>query len=158
SSHRTGQYVVEAQRIAYAHGGIYVVAWVPAYGEMRTFAAERIQTFGLLGDHFEPRPLAAEPFASSRGVNTGTPRRVVIEFDAGAAPYVREREWHRSQSIDERPDGGLVLTLDVCDDHALRAWVLGFGPAAHVVEPVELAQHTFEAADATRRRYARRLA
>jgi hypothetical protein len=42
------QYVLEPQRIAYANGGIYLIAWVPAYGAMRTFAVERIETFGLL--------------------------------------------------------------------------------------------------------------
>lgn len=57
SSRRTKEYVVEAQRIAYADGGIYLVAWVPEYGQLRTFAAERIGTFALLDERFHPRPL-----------------------------------------------------------------------------------------------------
>lgn len=97
SSRRTKNYLIDPQRIVYAHGGIYVVAWVPEYGEMRTFAAERIQTFGLTDDLFKPRPLPTEPFADSMGVNTGTPEKIVIEFDASVAAFIREREWHRSQ-------------------------------------------------------------
>jgi predicted DNA-binding transcriptional regulator YafY len=153
SSHRTKTYVVEAQRLVYAHGGIYLIAWVPEYGQLRTFAAERIETFAVGDERFDPRPLPTEPFADSLGVHTGPPERVVIEFEPDAAPFVRERRWHRSQRIEARPDGGIVLTLDVCNDHALRAWILCFGPLARVTEPVGLAQAIFDAAGQTRRRY-----
>jgi hypothetical protein len=37
--------------------------------------------------------------------------------------------------------------------HALRAWILGFGPLARVVEPLGLAQDIFESVEQTRRRY-----
>jgi proteasome accessory factor B len=139
SSRKTRDYIVEAQRIAYANGGIYLLAWVPAYGEMRTFAAERIGAFALLDDTFAPRPLPVEPFANSLGVNTGNAERIVIEFEPDAAFYVRERDWHPSQQIEERGDGGIVLTLQVCSDQPLRSWILGFGPDARVVSPVSLA-------------------
>ena len=150
-------YVIEPQRIAYAAGGIYLVAWVPAYGEMRTFAVERIRTFALLDETFAPRALPMEPFANSLGVNTGTAERVLVEFDAAAAPWVREREWHRSQSIDDRPDGSIVLTLNVCNDYALRTWILGFGPEARVVSPESLAREIADTAHLTWRRYHRQL-
>jgi hypothetical protein len=45
----------------------------------------------------------------------------------------------------------------VCNDRPLRAWILGFGPSARVVEPPGLAHSIFEAADETRRRYQRAL-
>ena len=104
-----------------------------------------------------PLLLPAEPFAHSLGVHSGRPEHVVLTFTADAAPYVREREWHASQRIEEAPGGGVVLTLDVCVDHALRAWVLGFGAAVRVDEPLALAQEVFETALAVRRRYQRQL-
>jgi predicted DNA-binding transcriptional regulator YafY len=155
SSKRTKDYTIEPQRIVYAHGGIYLMAWVLEYEQIRTFAAERIETFGLMDETFEPRPLPAEPFADSLGVNTGTPERIVIEIEPDAAPFVREREWHKSQVIQERGDGGLTLTLSVCNDWPLRAWILGLGPDALVRSPTSLAQDIFEAVDRTRRRYVR---
>ncbi len=103
---------MEPQRFAYVDGGIYLVAWVVDYGELRNFAAERIQTFAVTDELFEPRPLSPEPFAHSLGVNSGAPEEIVIEFEPGAASFVREREWHRSQRIEERADGGLTLTLE----------------------------------------------
>lgn len=155
SSRRTKEYVVEPQRIAYADGGIYLVAWVPEYGELRTFAAERIATFAVLDEMFQPRPLPLEPFADSLGVNSGKTARIVIEFEPDVAAYVRERAWHRSQTIGDRDDGGITLTMDVCNDRPLLAWVLGFGASARVIEPVSLQEAVFEAANATRKRYVR---
>jgi len=152
-----GTYVIEPHRIVYAHGGIYLIAWVPAYGAMRTFAAERIETFGVMDESFEPRPLPVEPFADSMGVNTGTPETIVVEFERDAAVHLRTRMWHKSQALDELPNGRLRVTLKVCNDYAVRAWVLGFGPSVQVVTPEGLARDVFEAADATRRRYLRPL-
>jgi predicted DNA-binding transcriptional regulator YafY len=155
SSRRTKTYEVEPQRLAYAHGGVYLVAWVPEYGEMRTFAIERIETLATLDESFEPRPLPLEPFAHSLGVHTGQPERIVVEFTPEAAPFVGGRRWHASQAVETHPDGGITVTLDVCRDRALRAWILGFGPDARVVSPIALAQEIFEAAAQTRRRYTR---
>ena len=151
-------YVVDPHRMVYADGGLYLLAFVPAYGEIRTFAVERMETFALTDEAFTRRPLPAEPFAHSLGVHSGAPERVVLEFTSDAAPYVRERDWHPSQRIQENArDGSVVLTLDVCVDYALRAWILGFGAAVRVVHPVALAQEVFETALAMRRRYHRDL-
>jgi predicted DNA-binding transcriptional regulator YafY len=139
ASRRTKQYVVEPQRLSYADGGIYLIAWVPEYGALRTFAMERVETLGIEDDHFEPKPLPREPFDNSIGVHTGPPERIEIEFDASAAPHVRGRHWHKSQSIEELPDGSILLRLDVCNDLPLRSWILGFGPSARVVAPACLA-------------------
>ena len=155
SSRQTKDYLVEPQRIAYVDGGIYLVAWVVDYGEMRHFAAERIETFAVSDETFQPRALPAEPFPHSLGVNSGAPEAVVIEFGPRAAAFVREREWHRSQQLEDRADGGVVLRLNVCNDWALRSWILGFGPDALVISPVSLAREVFDAASDTRRRYLR---
>jgi predicted DNA-binding transcriptional regulator YafY len=155
SSRQTKDYLVEPQRIAYVDGGIYLVAWVVDYDEMRNFAAERIQTFAVTDETFQPRALPVEPFPHSLGVNSGVPEEVVIEFEPRAAVFVREREWHRSQQLEDRTDGGVVLKLTVCNDWSLRAWILGFGPDAHVVSPVSLARDVFDAVSDTRRRYLR---
>jgi len=41
----TKSYVVHPHRLAYAQGGLYLLAFVPAYGEIRTFAVERLRRF-----------------------------------------------------------------------------------------------------------------
>ena len=157
SSQRTKNYVIEPLRVSCADGGIYVTAWVPEYGETRTFALERIQTLGVRDDHFEPRALPPEPFANSLGVFSGSPEPVEIEFDARCADYVREREWHKSQEIVERENGGIVLRLSVSDDRALRAWILSFGASARVLAPAGLAKEIDDELQAATLRYAPRL-
>jgi predicted DNA-binding transcriptional regulator YafY len=140
SSHQTKEYEIEPQRLSCADGGVYLAAWVPAYGQLRNFAIERIQTFALNDAGFEPRPLPAEPFANSIGAFSGlASQRIEIEFDASAAGYVRERLWHRSQQIVDRADGSIVLQLEVSIDPPLRSWVLSFGAAARVLLPSALA-------------------
>src|SRR5688500_6546828 len=132
SSGRTKEYLIEPQRIAQAEGGLYLFAYVPEYGEIRAFAAERIKTLAVRDDHFEPRPLPAEPFANSLGVHTGQPERIEILFDARTAPFALEREWHPSQKFEPAKDGGVRMTMDVCNDYALQRWILSWGVGATV--------------------------
>ena len=156
SSARTKDYIVEPLRLAYAFGGIYLQAFVPEYNEVRTFSVERIRTLAVMDEQFEPKPMPAEAFPDSLGAYSGKPERVEIEFGAEVAEFVREREWHKSQEIDERPDGSLVMRLNVCLDQPLAQWILGFGPAARVVSPPSLAAKIVESIDGMRARYAPR--
>ena len=153
SSRRTKDYTVDPLRLSYAHGGIYLIAWVEEYQQVRTFSVERIQTLAVLDEQFEPKPLPTEPFANSLGVHTGPAEAIEIEFDPRVADFVTEREWHKSQEIEVGPDGSLLVRLHVCDDRPLRSWIHSFGPLARVVSPKRLAQQIFEEIDEARERY-----
>lgn len=69
--------------------------------------------------------------------------KVMVEFDARVAEAVRARKVHPSQRLASAPDGRLRASLAVpASDEVVarvRAWVLGFGAAARVLEPKELA-------------------
>jgi proteasome accessory factor B len=139
SSDREKAYTIEPYRVVFAQGALYLVAFVPEYGQTRTFALDRIKSLSLTEDRFEPRESEEEAFAHSLGVHEGPPERIQIAFDARIARYVRERVWHPSQDVREEPDGGILLTLNVSNDFALRSWILGFGPLARVLAPPALA-------------------
>jgi predicted DNA-binding transcriptional regulator YafY len=154
SSGRTKEYLVEPYRLIYADGGLYLVAFVPEYNGLRTFALERTESLSLLEETFEPQEaLADEVFQHSLGINQGTPQRIEIEFTAPVARYVAERLWHPSQTLEERPDGSVRVTMDVTDDWALRRWILGFGPAARVTAPASLADAIRNDIERARRQY-----
>ena len=156
SSRATKEYVVEPYRLAYAQGGLYLQAVVPAYGETRTFAAQRIEQATALEETFSPvADSPASVFPHSLGAFSGTPEEVVIEFTASEAPYIREREWHPTQRLDDRPDGGVRLTMKVVVDWGLRAWVLGFGSAAVVRQPASLVDQMRESLEGALRAYGR---
>lgn len=157
SSKRTKDYTVDPLRLSYAQGGIYLIAWVEEYQQVRTFSVERIRTLAVLDEHFELRPLPTEPFADSLGVHTGKPEEIEIEFDARVANFVSEREWHRSQEIEARADGSLLVRLTVCDDRPLRSWIHSFGPLARVVAPARLAREVFQEIEDARELYMPRL-
>jgi predicted DNA-binding transcriptional regulator YafY len=154
SSNREKDYALEPYRLVFAQGGLYVVARVPEYGQMRTFAVERIQSLSVTEDRFEPQELAEDAFAHSLGVNQGPPERIEIEFEPAIARYVKGRVWHASQAAHEQPDGSLRLTLDVCNDWALRSWILGFGNGARVIAPDALAAQIKDEAERVRSLYA----
>ena len=155
SSDRTKAYLVHPYRLAYAQGGLYLLAYVPEYAEVRTFAVERIQEIALLDDRFVPiEALQGSAFPHSLGVHSGTPERVELEFQPSVADYVTAREWHQSQRWEDLPDGGGSMTLDVCVDRALTSWVLGFGPSVRVVAPESLAREIARLLDQARGRYA----
>jgi predicted DNA-binding transcriptional regulator YafY len=141
SSERTKVYAAHPYRLAYAQGGLYLLAFVPEYGEVRTFAVERIEDLSLLEERFTPiEELTDAAFPNSIGVHSGPAERVEIEFQPAVADYVQAREWHASQIVAALPDGGVRMTLHVCLDQALRSWIMSFGPFARVMSPEPLAR------------------
>jgi predicted DNA-binding transcriptional regulator YafY len=156
SSQQIKDYIVEPYRLAYAQGGLYLQAFVPEYSEMRTFATQRIEQAVMMEDSFSPVETAGtEVFPHSLGAFSGTPETVVVEFTADEAPYVREREFHASQRIEELDGGRIRLTMNVVIDWELQAWVMGFGPAARVTQPAAFAKRILDSLEETRATYLR---
>jgi predicted DNA-binding transcriptional regulator YafY len=153
SSNREKTYLLEPYRLLFGQGGLYVIGMVPEYGELRTFAVDRIAQISLTEDRFEPLELPDDAFAHSLGVNQGSPERVAITFTPKIARYVRERVWHPSQELQEQPDGGLRLTLHVVNDWALKSWILGFGRLATVISPSSLVAEIREELEAALKNY-----
>jgi predicted DNA-binding transcriptional regulator YafY len=153
SSRREKAYVIEPYRLIYSPGGLYLLAFVPEYKDLRTFAVERIRGISLHEERFTPAEIPDAAFAHSLGVNEGPPEHIEIAFEPRIAPYVRERQWHPSQTAADRKDGGVLLSLDVCNDWALRSWILSFGPLARVVMPKALADQIKDEIDRAAERY-----
>ncbi len=155
ASGREKEYRIDPYRLVYADGGLYLFAYVARYGQVRTFAVERIRRLTPLDETFEPvEDLGDAAFPHSLGIHQGAPERVELEFAADLAPYVRERVWHPSQTVAPGPDGAVLVTLDVCNDGALRSWILGFGPGVRVRAPEALARRIAADLEAARARYA----
>ncbi len=158
SSRKVKAYVAEPYGVVYGLGGLYLVAFVPAYQELRLFAVERIKKLSVGEGRFTPSSAAQQKIASlgdSLGINLGgRAEPVAIEFQPEAAPYVLEREFHASQSVETTEDGRVILKMKVVVDWGLTAWVMGFGPRARVLTPRRLAQQVFEQVEEMRDIYA----
>jgi predicted DNA-binding transcriptional regulator YafY len=154
SSDRIKTYLMHPYRLAYAQGGLYLLAYVPEYQEVRTFAVERVQDISLLEERFTPiEELPDTAFPHSLGVHSGPPERIEIDFEPAVADYVRVREWHPSQRIEDTEGGSLHMTLDVCRDRALQSWILSFGPFARVRAPDTLVREIAAQFEEARGRY-----
>lgn len=158
SSQRAKQYVLHPYRLVHAQGGLYLLAFVPEYGELRTFSVARIEQCSLLEERFTRTvALPDDPFSHSLGVHQGVPpEHVVIDFAPRLAPYIRAQRWHPSQQMQDRDNGGIRLSMDVSIDWALRGWILSFGPFARVVSPPSLAESIQQDLEAARRHYEER--
>jgi predicted DNA-binding transcriptional regulator YafY len=156
SSNREKAYVLEPYRLVFAQGTLYVIGFVPEYGEVRTFAVDRIAQVSLMEERFEPLELPEDAFAHSLGVTQGSPERIQVRFAPKIARYVRDRVWHPSQAMEEASDGSLTVTLNVVNDWALKSWILGFGGLATVLFPSTLADEIIREVETARDNYAER--
>lgn len=154
SSDRVKDYLLHPSQLAFAQGGLYLLAYVPEYDDVRTFAVDRIRSVSLEKETFTPRKQATEGvFENSLGVHSGPAERIEVEFAARVAPYVRARVWHPSQEVRELADGALRVTLHVCNDWALRSWILSWGPFARAIAPDRLASDVSADLNAAREQY-----
>ena len=156
SSGRVKDYELHPYRLAFAQGGLYLLAYVPEYNDVRTFAVDRIRSVSLEKQTFTPRQnIGDDVFANSLGVHMGGKASPIeIEFDPRVAPYVRARVWHASQQLRDHADGRLTLTMQVSHDWALRSWILSWGRFARVVSPASVAAEIATDLQAARAAYA----
>src|SRR5271169_1697168 len=93
NSRRTKSYTLDPYRVVYYHGGLYLYARAHEYGEVRTFAVERIERIEVLDLNFEVPPdfNVSEYARGAFGIAGGKPDAVEIAFDAEMAGYIRER-------------------------------------------------------------------
>lgn len=153
NSRRTKSYTLDPYRVVYYHGGLYLYARAHEYGEVRTFAVERIQKIETLDDGFEiPSDFSVSDYARAAfGIAGGKPVRVKLAFGDAMAGYIRERVWHESQTLDERPDGSVLLQMDVAPGWELKAWIKGFLPHVRVLEPAALREEIAQDLEQARR-------
>jgi len=140
NSKRTKTYTVDPYRVVYHHGGLYLYARAHEYGEVRTFAVERIERIEVQEATFElPPDFSVSEYARGAfGIAGGKPEPVEVVFDPEMAGYIRERTWHESQALEDRSDGSVVLRMNVVPGWELKAWLKGFLPHVRVVQPVSL--------------------
>jgi predicted DNA-binding transcriptional regulator YafY len=140
NSKRTKSYTVDPYRLVYYRGGLYLYARAHEYGEVRTFAVERVQKIEVKDEGFDI-PADFSPSEYSRaafGIFGGRPETVELVFAPVMAGYIRERNWHESQQLTDDPDGAVRLTMEVALGFELKAWIKGFLPHVTVVRPTNL--------------------
>jgi predicted DNA-binding transcriptional regulator YafY len=121
---------------------IYCVGLHVAKGDIRTFLLDRMRdTECAVTERFAlPASFSIDQYFQGQfGIwRGGDPRRVVIDFDARVAEFVKTRRVHPSQEVTSLPGGGVRLSMTIGDLTEVATWILGFGETATVVEPADL--------------------
>jgi len=110
-----------------------------SFDRMNDLVTSEVERFELPAD-FALSDWLQGDFGLARAARTV---KIMVEFDRRAAEALRGRKVHPSQRIMVADDGRVRASLSVPEDPSLlaavRVWVLGFGAAARVLEPRELA-------------------
>lgn len=111
-------------------GDWYVVAFYHLRKEIRTFSFARMLKAKLLPDAFQI--LATFDFHKLTGSHFGVhwsdvEFEVKIQFNKAIAGYLKERKWHPSQQIKDKPHGSVILLLTVNHLLELKRWILSWG-------------------------------
>ena len=119
---------------------LYLIGWCRLRNDVRVFAVHRFQAVTLLDEHCPPRPETRSVAALKQAFRVWRSDRVEkvrIAFAPEVAAEIRERRWLAGQQVMENDDG-VILTGEVAGLAEVERWVLGYGPAAKVIEPQEL--------------------
>ncbi len=123
---------------AIGHTG-YVIGWREPPGGVRTLKVERIRAVELLDERYEiPSEFDVNHLlADAWGIwySEGEPVEVVLRFHPRVAARVRETRWHRSEQVEDLPDGYLLWRARVAEPQEMMPWIRGWGPDVEVLAP-----------------------
>ena len=156
SSGQTRTRTVDPYHLNNIHGDWYLIAYCHTRREPRDFLTSRIKAHKRLPSTFQVAP----DFSLNTYLETGflaeraaAPKNIVIKFDEYQARWIRERQWHSSQQIEELPSGGLILRLWVGGLGEVKRWILGYGAHAEVLEPESLRREIMEEVEKMKKIY-----
>ena len=108
-------------------------------GGIRDFALDRIldlkttkERFNIPKD-FNPRDYLERAWRMYKGNEV----EITLHFDPYESRWIRERVWHRSQKIEEFPDGGIKFKV-VANPEEIKRWIIGYASHVEVIKPESL--------------------
>lgn len=124
-------------------GEWYLSSFCHHRNSIRTFGVSRIREAAILDEPFTMMPgmTAKKMFGDQFGIVWKEDfHKVRIRFTAEVAPYIRERQWHPTQTIRDQRGGGLVLEFTTNHVNEVKDWVLSWGQNAIALGPAVLVE------------------
>ncbi|NTV14924.1 MAG: WYL domain-containing protein [Desulfobulbaceae bacterium] len=128
-------------------GEWYLIGYCHSRREIRTFAFSRIRASQANGKEFTiPIDFSFEQFSGHQfGIFKGDRNYLVrLVFSQQHSPYIKEREWHRTQHLEPQADGRLLLSFTTNHLFEVKRWVLSWGSGVKALEPPELVDNLRE--------------
>lgn len=141
SRDETSERVVSPQRLIRYRGNWYLDTWCHMREDMRHFAVDRIHPIGTLDTPAReiPDEVLDQHFASAYGIFSGDPKATaVLRFNADAARWVADEQWHPQQQSQIHRDGSVEMRIPYGVNRELIMDILRYGPDVEVLEPIGL--------------------
>lgn len=154
---QTKSFVVLPLRLFAHTGTCHLLCYVPKHASYIPLNLQRLQAIKLLDEtadipaDFDPEQLEQSAFGLHQG---SEPTRYVMRFDPEVAVYIQERLWHKSQQLEQLPDGSVKLTFTCGASWEVDAWVASWRHWVHVIEPEALKAQLRELGSVLTTRYA----
>ena len=135
---RVRPYLIEPSLQTHA---LYLIGLDETRAALRTFKIERIRDVSITPESFLPPPEGLVEGMFDRAwdiIADQEPIEVVLRFAPAVATRVQEARWHPSQSVSMEGDGSLLWRATVAGTIEIRLWVLSWGDAVEVIEPMAL--------------------
>jgi proteasome accessory factor B len=133
----------------------YLVAYDKANKRYKTYKLARLSQVQLLNERV--RSVAdynpEEHFKHSRGIWSGETHDIAVRLRKAVARFAAEWPLHREQSIEDLPNGDVIVRARVAGLQEPLRWVLSWGRQAEALEPVELRDLVVAELDAAREGY-----
>lgn len=134
--------IIEPYHLYNVRGDWQVIAFDHLRQQFRNFAVTRIEQWQVFKSErftrdadFSPTSYLASGFLAERGDHAVD---VVVWFDSYQSRYMRGRDFHPTQRVEEHADGTLTLRFETGALDEVRRWVMAFGSHAEVRAPAEL--------------------
>lgn len=153
---RPKSYLFHPYCLAYAGGELYTVGHSEFRNDVRTLRIDRIERAELSAQAFERPPDFDPEDYLGRGFGMyaeGPSSEVRVEFSGAAAKSIRGKEWHPTQRMLEKPDGRVVLRMQVQGQEEVARWILYHAPHARALAPRELRRRVAELGSAVAGRH-----
>lgn len=134
-------YTVLPLKIFSQNGAAYLLVHHRRRDVVMTLALHRVRSLVIT----EQRAKPPASFDSHRYVaslfgahGSGTALKYRLRFTADVAPFILERQWHATQRLRRRPDGGVDLVFTCQESFEVSAWVASWRGNVMVLGPTSL--------------------
>jgi predicted DNA-binding transcriptional regulator YafY len=137
-------------------GDWFLIGFDTLREDYRIFLMGRIDEWKVLSDKFEwDENFSPEDWIGSAFQLHGGEEVIDISiwFSKEKAQFIRERQWHPSQRIEEREDESLILHMKAGGLVEVKNWVLQFGSGAEILAPAQLREACMEEITLMMKRY-----
>lgn len=149
---------VSPQRLTAYRDRWYLDAWCHDAGGLRSFAVERIQQLEPLEEEAEAldREALGNHFDGAYGIFSGpAEHQARLRFNAEAARWAADEQWHPEQQAERASDGSLELRFPFGSSRELVMDVLRYGADVEVLAPDLLRDQVAEAVGRMQALYAK---